>query len=82
MLYLRWLMLHLLDNHNCILEYTGPVAEKKMRRMAYQIIENNADENFLILAGIRESGSVVARYSKDAGGNITCSNRDDQYYAR
>ena len=36
------------------------VAEKKMRRMAFEIIENNPDEKELILAGIRESGSVVA----------------------
>jgi pyrimidine operon attenuation protein / uracil phosphoribosyltransferase len=36
-------------------------AEKKMRRMAYQILENNTGEDELILAGIRESGSVVAR---------------------
>ena len=38
-----------------------PVAEQKMRRMALEIIENNHDEPELILAGIRESGSVVAR---------------------
>ena len=37
------------------------VAEKKIRRMALEIIENNLDETELILAGIRESGSVVAR---------------------
>ena len=37
------------------------VAEKKLRRMALEILENNADEQELILAGIRESGSVVAR---------------------
>jgi pyrimidine operon attenuation protein/uracil phosphoribosyltransferase len=37
------------------------LAEQKMRRMALQIIENNHDEQELILAGIRESGSVVAR---------------------
>lgn len=38
-----------------------PAAEKKLRRMALEIIENNLDEERLILAGIRESGSVVAR---------------------
>jgi pyrimidine operon attenuation protein / uracil phosphoribosyltransferase len=38
------------------------VAEKKMRRMALEIVENNGDEKEIILAGIRESGSVVARY--------------------
>ncbi len=37
------------------------VAEKKMRRMAFEILENNIDEKEIILAGIRESGSVVAR---------------------
>jgi pyrimidine operon attenuation protein/uracil phosphoribosyltransferase len=35
--------------------------EKKLRRMALEIIENNAEETSLILAGIRESGSVVAK---------------------
>jgi len=37
------------------------LAEQKMRRMALEIIENNHEEKDLILAGIRESGSVVAR---------------------
>jgi len=37
------------------------VAEKKLRRMAYEILENNINETEIILAGIRESGSVVAR---------------------
>jgi pyrimidine operon attenuation protein/uracil phosphoribosyltransferase len=37
------------------------VVEKKLRRMAYEILENNIDEPEIILAGIRESGSVVAR---------------------
>src|SRR5579859_3266154 len=40
---------------------TQPVAEKKLRRMAYEILENNAGEQQLILAGIRESGSIIAR---------------------
>jgi pyrimidine operon attenuation protein/uracil phosphoribosyltransferase len=40
---------------------TQPVAEKKLRRMAYEILENNADEKLLILAGIKENGSVIAR---------------------
>jgi pyrimidine operon attenuation protein / uracil phosphoribosyltransferase len=40
---------------------TQQVAEKKLRRMAYEILENNADEQQLILAGIRVSGSVIAR---------------------
>jgi pyrimidine operon attenuation protein/uracil phosphoribosyltransferase len=37
------------------------VAAKKLRRMAFEIAENNTDETEIILAGIRESGSVVAR---------------------
>lgn len=36
-------------------------AEKKLRRMALEIIENNFNEQSLILAGIRENGSVVAK---------------------
>ena len=46
-------------NKNYILDQE--VAEKKLRRMALEIIENNLDETELILVGIRESGSVVAR---------------------
>jgi pyrimidine operon attenuation protein/uracil phosphoribosyltransferase len=46
-------------NKNYIL--TQEVAEKKLRRMAYEILENNFGEKELILAGIRESGSVIAR---------------------
>lgn len=42
-----------------ILDQKG--AEQKMRRMALEIIENNHDEQELIVVGIRESGSVVAR---------------------
>lgn len=37
------------------------VAGKKLRRMAYEIFENNFDEKEIILAGIRENGSMVAR---------------------
>jgi pyrimidine operon attenuation protein/uracil phosphoribosyltransferase len=37
-------------------------AEKKMRRMALEILENNAEEKSIILAGIRENGTVVAQY--------------------
>ena len=37
------------------------IAEKKLRRMAYEILENNLDEKEIILAGIQESGTVVAR---------------------
>lgn len=37
------------------------VAEKKLRRMALEIMENNPDEKNIILAGIRDNGSVVAK---------------------
>lgn len=36
-------------------------AARKMQRIAYEMVENNLDEKLLILAGIRESGSVIAR---------------------
>jgi pyrimidine operon attenuation protein/uracil phosphoribosyltransferase len=35
--------------------------EKKLRRMALEIVENNADEKQLILAGIKDSGTIVAK---------------------
>ena len=34
---------------------------RKLQRIAYEIIENNLDEKEIILAGIRENGSVIAR---------------------
>ena len=37
------------------------VAEKKLRRMALEIVENNPDERQIILAGIKESGTIVAK---------------------
>src|ERR1700729_487205 len=40
---------------------TQEASNRKMLRMAYEILENNYDEDELILAGIRESGSVIAR---------------------
>ncbi|HTQ66408.1 MAG TPA: phosphoribosyltransferase family protein [Puia sp.] len=46
-------------NKNYII--TQEVAEKKLRRMAYEILENNFGEKELILAGIRGSGSIIAR---------------------
>ena len=39
---------------------TKEVAEKKIRRLALEIIEHDPDEKELILAGIRGSGTVVA----------------------
>ena len=43
---------------------TGEVASKKLRRMALEILENNAEEQGIVLAGIREHGSVIARCIK------------------
>ena len=40
---------------------TKETAAKKLRRIAYEILENNMEEKELILAGIRESGSIVAK---------------------
>lgn len=34
---------------------------RKLQRIAYEIVENNIDEKQIILAGIRENGSVMAR---------------------
>ncbi|WP_207512669.1 phosphoribosyltransferase family protein [Longitalea luteola] len=34
---------------------------RKLQRMAYEIIENNLDEQQIILAGIRDNGSAIAR---------------------
>lgn len=37
------------------------MAEKKIRRMALEIIEHNPDAKSIILAGIRENGTILAR---------------------
>ncbi len=37
------------------------VAKKKLKRMAYEILENNFGETGFVLAGIRESGTVIAQ---------------------
>lgn len=34
---------------------------RKLQRIAYEIIENNLEEKEIILAGIRDNGSVIAR---------------------
>lgn len=39
----------------------APTAAKKLQRMAYEIVENNIGETDIVLAGIRTSGSVVAK---------------------
>ncbi len=40
---------------------TPEVAAKKLKRMAYEILENNFGEQEFVLAGIRDKGSVIAR---------------------
>ena len=52
------------------------VSEKKLRRMAFEILENNIDEKEIILAGIRESGSVVARMIQKMFGEISSIKTD------
>ena len=37
------------------------VATKKLERMAYEILEDNIDEGNIILAGIPENGTVIAK---------------------
>jgi len=37
------------------------VAEKKLQRIAYEILENNIDEKRIVLAGIPENGVVIAK---------------------
>ncbi len=60
----------------CIFTYmknyilTGEAADKKLQRMALEIIENNTEEEEVILAGIRESGSVIARAIQGMLGKI------------
>ena len=39
----------------------APTAARKLRRMAFEILEKNTDAPGIVLAGIRESGSVIAR---------------------
>ncbi len=49
----------MLTEKNYIL--SADVAEKKLRRMAYEILENNIGESHVILAGIRQNGYIIAQ---------------------
>ncbi|MEO6452727.1 MAG: phosphoribosyltransferase family protein [Ginsengibacter sp.] len=40
---------------------TKEVVQKKLQRMAYEILERNADEDEIILAGIKDNGLVIAK---------------------
>jgi len=44
---------------------TKEVAQRKLQRMAYEIIERNAGEHEIILAGIKENGLVIAQKMKE-----------------
>lgn len=46
------------------------VAAKKLERMAFEIAEQNIDEQHLILAGIKENGVVMARRLQQLLGTI------------
>ena len=41
------------------------VAARKLKRMAFEILENNFGETGFILAGIRESGTAIAKKIQD-----------------
>ena len=41
------------------------VAANKLKRMAFEILENNFEETSFILAGIRESGTTIAHNIQD-----------------
>ena len=40
---------------------TREIAYRKLQRMAYEIAERNINEKQIILAGIKENGSIIAR---------------------
>jgi pyrimidine operon attenuation protein/uracil phosphoribosyltransferase len=48
----------------------GTVA-RKLQRIAYEIIENNLDEQEIILAGVKENGSAIARNIQQLLQNIS-----------
>ena len=43
---------------------TKDIARKKLQRMAYEIVENNIGEKEIILAGIKDSGLIIANIIK------------------
>jgi len=44
---------------------SADTARKKMQRMAYEIVERNVDEQQIVIAGIKDSGVIIARKIKD-----------------
>ncbi len=47
------------------------VAAKKLQRIAYEIMENNIDEERIVLAGIPENGVVIAKAIQKALADIS-----------
>ena len=47
------------------------VAAKKLQRIAYEIMENNIDEERIVLAGIPENGVVIAKTIQRALADIS-----------
>ena len=43
---------------------SADAARKKMQRMAYEIVERNIDEQEIVIAGIKDSGVIIARKIK------------------
>lgn len=41
------------------------IAQRKIQRMAYEIVEQNIDEKQIIIAGIKESGLIIAQLLKE-----------------
>jgi pyrimidine operon attenuation protein / uracil phosphoribosyltransferase len=44
---------------------TGDIARKKLQRMAFEIVEKNIGEKEIILAGIKDSGLIIANIIKE-----------------
>ena len=44
--------------------FSADTAHKKMQRMAYEIVERNMDEQHIMIAGIKDSGVIIARKIK------------------
>lgn len=49
----------------------GETSVKKLKRLAYEILENNPGEQQIILAGIRENGTLIAKYIQKYLGEIS-----------
>ena len=51
---------------------SAAVAEKKLRRMALEIAERNYDEPQLVLIGIKDHGTVIAKKISDQSLHLLC----------